>query len=56
MKRIFQEIFEPLDKVLCRDEGKIIVSGSHKNLLTRDGQYADFYRRPFYVPPYTALV
>ncbi len=39
------------DVILAMDEGEIVERGGHDELLTKDGLYADLYRRQFYVPP-----
>ncbi len=39
------------DVILALDEGEVVERGTHDDLLTRDGLYADLYRRQFYVPP-----
>ena len=39
------------DMILALDEGKIVERGNHDDLLSKDGLYAELYRRQFYVPP-----
>jgi ATP-binding cassette subfamily B protein/subfamily B ATP-binding cassette protein MsbA len=38
------------DMVLVIDEGRIVERGTHDELLSRNGLYADLYRRQFYEP------
>jgi ABC-type multidrug transport system fused ATPase/permease subunit len=39
------------DLIVTLDEGQVIETGNHQELLEKDGLYADLYRRQFYVPP-----
>jgi len=39
------------DKIYVMDEGKIVETGTHKELVGMDGLYADLYQRQFFVPP-----
>lgn len=39
------------DMIYVMQEGKIIEKGTHDELVTQGGLYADLYQRQFYVPP-----
>jgi ATP-binding cassette subfamily B multidrug efflux pump len=39
------------DLILAMNEGQIVERGTHKELLEKEGLYADLYQRQFYVPP-----
>ncbi len=39
------------DKIYVMDEGEIVETGTHEDLVELDGLYADLYQRQFFVPP-----
>jgi len=43
------------DLIVALDDGVIMESGTHDQLIAHDGLYADLYRRQFYLPPDEAL-
>lgn len=42
---------EKADRILVLDQGRVVESGSHGELLARDGHYAALYRMQFHEPP-----
>jgi ABC-type multidrug transport system fused ATPase/permease subunit len=39
------------DIIYALEDGEIVEQGTHSELLSQEGLYADLYRRQFYVPP-----
>lgn len=39
------------DKIYVMEDGEIVETGTHEELLEMDGLYADLYQRQFFVPP-----
>ena len=43
------------DIILVLEEGRIVESGNHKDLMEANGLYADLYNRQFYIPEAEAV-
>jgi subfamily B ATP-binding cassette protein MsbA len=39
---------ENADRILVMEQGEIVESGTHKELLSMDGHYAKLYRKQFH--------